>query len=39
LSLKIKHDTLSLKRAYYLAKRNKQGRWQAAGLGRTDMAG
>ncbi|NLE32665.1 MAG: M23 family metallopeptidase [Bacteroidales bacterium] len=33
LSLKIKHDTLSLKRAYYLAKRNKQGRWQAAGVG------
>ena len=33
LSLKIRHDTLSNKRAYYLAKRNKQGRWQASGSG------
>lgn len=33
LKVKIRHDTLTNKRAYYLAKRDKQGRWQAAGTG------
>lgn len=33
LSIHIEGDTLANKRAYYLARRNKQGRWEAAGTG------
>lgn len=33
LSLKIRQDSLANKRAYYLARRTKQGTWQTAGTG------